>query len=84
MTVSFLREQPDPENFKRDRFDVPLEIRQTATGMSNSAGRVSALLGRQWTTQAGIDQSAAELLVVAEKALELRRLLCAMAKDNEQ
>lgn len=60
------------------RLDVPLDVRRTALALQAQTNRINGLLGRAWTTKAGIKQSSDELLEVAENALKLRRLLCSL------
>lgn len=64
---------PQPIN---PRIDVALGARQLSGALANEANRVAAHLGRTWTTPENVEQAKAELLRIAEDALELRRMLC--------
>lgn len=78
MSLTYLREQRPESQADEGRIDVPTEIRQLALANSNASARVASLLGRQWSTRAGLVQSADDLLAIAERALELRRMLCGL------
>jgi hypothetical protein len=65
------------------RIDTSLAVRAGALAVSNDGSRLSALLGRHWTTEASEAEAIELCSLVAEDALRLRRAIIAAKKARE-